>query len=153
MDDHQAILNQNAVEARALGHFADAIRSAVAWPLPRRQPGRKVATVRYLCQLYRQMLERALAIEENDGFMDALSDSDSRFESQVEKFRREHAAIRCGWQEVAPRLDRVSAVNETEFEQICEQVNSLLDQMDRHLQRESDALVDASLIDLGGEGG
>ncbi len=153
MTDDQAIIQQNLVEAGALALIGDAICSAILWPFPRRQPGRKVATVRYLCQLYRQTLERIVAIEENDGFMDIVGDSSGRFDGKLEKLRREHEAFRGEWQEIMPRLDRASATNEPEFEQICDQVSSLLDQVDRHLQRESDLLSEAALLDLGGEGG
>ncbi len=151
MTDIQAIIDQNAIESGALGLLADAIRSATVWPLPRRQPGRKVATVRYLCQVYRQMFERVLAIEGNDGYMDVVSDADSRFEERLERFRREHHGYRAAWQEIMPQLDRVVASNEFDFELICEQINSLLTQIDRHFQRESELISQSSLLDFGDE--
>jgi hypothetical protein len=153
MADNEAFVHQNMVEAGTLTLLGDAIRSAIAWPLPHRQPGRKVATVRYLCQLYRQTLERVLAIEENDAYMDIVSESHPRFEEKLEKLRREHGAYRVAWQEITPRLDRVAATKGNEFEQLCEQISALLRKVDSHLQRESDLNSEAALVDLGGEGG
>ena len=153
MTDNQAIFQQNSVESGAISHLSDAIRSAITWPFPRKQPGRKVATVRYLCQMYRQTLERVMAIEENDGYMDAVRDSDIRFDDKMDQLRREHNVIRASWQEIMPQLERISPSNEPEFELICDHIVSLLGQVEQHLQREADLIAEAALVDLGGEGG
>ena len=69
---HQDIAQQTLLEHGMLNHLTDALRSVIDWKFQGDDFSRKLSTLRFIAQSFQRHLERLMALEEYDGYMDMV---------------------------------------------------------------------------------
>ena len=150
----ETILQQTELEHQNLRYVKEALRGAIAWDVPDDNDlARKLSSVRFVAQSFQRYLERLFALEEHDGYMAVLTETDSYLTSKLEMLRSQHEAYRETIRQIMPRLERISPEECDEFDVLCRELLTLVDRVTKHNQDESRLLQDAFYQDTGGEGG
>jgi hemerythrin-like domain-containing protein len=90
--------------------------------------------------------------EQDDGYLVVVDQCKPHLVDRAKKLQREHAIFREIVDRVVPSMERISADDRPRFERHCDELSELLNQIDRHDQRETDLLQEALYLDEGGEG-
>ena len=70
--DRQDIAEQTRVEQELLRHVMEGLRLSTTWQVLGPDASRKLSTLRFVTGSFQRHLERLLALEEYDGFMDKV---------------------------------------------------------------------------------
>ena len=90
--------------------------------------------------------------EERDGYMVVVAESNPNLEIRIRSLEDDHEAFRRTLDELTPAIAELAECSGERFEEICGEVASLLDTVDRHDAEEIDLIQEAMLYDMGGEG-
>ena len=93
-----------------------------------------------------------MAIEEEGGYMSEVLEVKPNFQNQIENLSKDHAQFRERIRDILPELNALNDWNEAQFQEVCEDLNTLLNDIDRHDAAEIDVLEESLWIDEGGEG-
>jgi hypothetical protein len=146
-------LSQQAlIEHGLLGHLVDGLRAALDWQTDGDDFGRKLSTLRFIGQSFQRHLERLLALEEYDGYLDDVAAASPRLGRQVDALRAEHDGLREDTRRAVHRLEQVSPSDGAEFAAICDDLAGLRDRVQEHSRQEVVLLQEAFDRDIGGEG-
>lgn len=146
------IAQQAAIEHEMLKHIASALRATMQWKLSGDDVSRKLGSMRFISQSFQRHLEHVMALEEFDGYMNVVIDSYPQLTERTEKLRCDHDRFRETLDRVNYRLEHVLPADLAAFEETCSAINSLLDEINDHNQRETALIQEAFLDDVGGEG-
>lgn len=146
------IAQQAAIEHEMLKHIAAALRATMQWKLTGEDVSRKLGSLRFISQSFQRHLEHVMALEEYDGYMNVVTESYPRFTDRTKKLRDEHDRFREQLGRINYRLERMSGADLDAFNDHCTQLNSLLEEINDHNQRETALIQEAFLEDVGGEG-
>ena len=149
--DHKAISAQVLVEHEMLTHITSALRTILDWKSQDYDLSRKLGSLRFSAQSYQRHLERLMALEEHDGYMDAIVAAQPKLVKQVEDLRKEHDDFRRQLNRLVARLENVSPTDREKFAAISTELAELLNKVDEHSACETDLLQEAFLRDEGGE--
>lgn len=150
--NHKLIVDQTKTESEALEHVTRALAVALGWVVEGDDLSRKLSSVRFATELFQRQIERLFALEEFDGYMDAVCRIHPEWDDQVEVFKREHDQFRAVVRKLVLRLDRASPTDLAKLEAICTELREVVQQILEHGRRESDLLVESLLRDTGGQG-
>jgi hypothetical protein len=150
--NQELLIQQTIVEGQALEHITRALEVTLGWTIQGDVFARKLSSVRYFTELYQRHLERLFALEEIDGYMESVSRLSPELSNQVDDLRREHEQFRAAVRASLVRIDLASPGRLADFESICGQLQTTINQVREHLRRESDLLVDSINRDTGGQG-
>jgi hypothetical protein len=146
-------LSQQAlIEHDLLRHLVDGLRATLAWQTDGGDFTRKLSTVRFISQSFQRHLERLLALEESDGYLDDVAAISPRLGRQVDALRAEHDRLREAARRAVHRLEQVSSVDGAGFAGICDDLAALLDRVEGHSREEVMVLQETFDRDIGGEG-
>ncbi len=140
------------IEHQTLDHIKGALRVTLDWEAPSVSQSRKKSSVRFTLQSFCRHLERVMAIEEEDGYLDVVAEEKPYLEHRLKDLANDHHRFRARIRELAPRLDQVTDWQEEEFCEICQDIRDLLADVDRHDQQEVTLLQETLTMDEGGEG-
>lgn len=146
------IAQQAAIEHEMLKHIAAALRATMQWKLTGEDVSRKLGSLRFISQSFQRHLEHVMALEEYDGYMNIVIESYPEFTDRTKKLRAEHDRFREQLGRVNYRLERMSGTDLDAFNDNCQQLNGLLEEINDHNQRETALIQEAFLEDVGGEG-
>jgi len=149
--DHKAISDQVLVEHEMLMHVTNALRTILDWKARDYDLSRQLSSLRFTCGSFQRHLERLMALEEHDGYMDVVIKSHPEFAKEVDLLRKEHDDFRRTLNRTVHRLERVSPDDRPMFSAVCEELLALLEKVDKHSAKETDLLQEAFLRDEGGE--
>jgi hypothetical protein len=146
------ITQQTLVENGLLQQLVEGLRSTLAWKVQGEDFSRKLATLRFITQSFQRHLERLMALEEYDGYMDLVATTDPRLGRRVDALRAEHGQFREAARRVVHRLERIAPTDLAAFNAIGDELRSLLEKVEEHGRKEIALLQEAVAQDSGGEG-
>jgi hypothetical protein len=113
---------------------------------------RKLGSLRFISQSFQRHLEHVMALEEYDGYMNVVTESYPEYTDRTTKLRAEHDHFRESLGRINYRLERLSWSDVASFEESCNGLSLLLEEINDHNQRETALIQEAFLEDVGGEG-
>jgi hemerythrin-like domain-containing protein len=145
------IAQQMVVENGVLNLLVEGLRSALAWKVTNNS-SRKLSSVRFIAQSFQRHLERLMALEEYDGYMDRLETKAPQLARAVNHLKQEHDKFRTGIRRILHGLEHVSCTDHATFANLCDELLKLLMGLDKHNKKETDLYHEAFEQDAGGEG-
>jgi len=149
MDRHE-VTQQMKVEHGLLQYLIEGLRAAVAWQVPGPDASRKVSSMRFIAESFQRHLERLLALEEYDGYMEVVRASCPRLDRVIDNLRSEHERFRTEARRIVHRLERLPGTNPAGLGQVCTDLLALLGQIEGHSQKEMALVQEAFEQDEGG---
>jgi hemerythrin-like domain-containing protein len=147
---HQAISQQMLIEHEMLSHLESALRALLQWTSKGQDLSRKLSSLRFMTESFQRHLERLMALEEDDGYMEVVRECRPEFTSQIEALRTEHDDFRRRLRRASARLERLSSIDVEHCEQVSAELNALLEKVDAHSRKEVDLLQQSLLQEEGG---
>ena len=151
IDTHTQV-NAAWMEHQILDHVKQALRVTLGWKAPSVGMSRKLSSLQFTLQSFQRHLERVMDLEERDGYMVLVAETKPNMHFKVERLEQEHRQFRNTMQHLVPIVEALSEYQSDEFENICGEIGTLLDRIDRHDMEEIELLQEAFLLDEGGEG-
>ena len=145
----QPILNQTRVEQQMLSNVKEGLLVTLDWQTKGNTFTRKLSSLRFAARTYQEQLERALALEEHDGYMDFVLESCPHLSENVARLRAEHDEIRGSMTETMTKLERLMPNDHVGLKDLRQCMLDLLGKCDDHNRRETKLMQDALLIDDG----
>jgi len=145
------IAQQTVVENDMLKLLVEGLRSALAWKVTN-DFSRKLSSVRFITQSFQRHLERLMALQEYDGYMDRLEKKAPQLARAVSDLRQEHETFRTGSRRILHGLEHVSSTDHATFANLCDELLTLLKDLDEHSKKETDLYHEGFEQDAGGEG-
>ncbi len=150
--DTRSQANVAQMEHRILDHVKQALRVTLDWRVPSAGFSRKVSSVRFTFQSFQRHLERLLDLEEQDGYMVYVAETRPNMQSRVERLERDHVLFRHALHDLSPEVESLSEYQCEDFEEVCGEIETLLERLDIHDMEEIDLLQETIMMDEGGEG-
>jgi len=144
------IAQQTVVENDILKLLIEGLRSALAWKVANDSFSRKLSSVRFITQSFQRHLERLMALEEYDGYMVRLKKKAPQLTRAVSDLKQEHETFRTEVRRILHGLEHVSSTDYGTFANLCDELLSLLQDLEEHSNKETDLYHEAQ--DSGGEG-
>ena len=149
---HDDIAHQTLVEHGLLRHITEALRLTAGRKAEGHDLSRSLSTLKFVTQCFERHLERLMALEEHDGYMDVVVRTEPRLAKAVDALREEHGQFRGAVSRVTRRLDEVGATDHGSYARLCGELLALLDRVEQHSDREAGLVQEALGRDEGGEG-
>jgi hypothetical protein len=146
------IIQQTVVENCMLKILVEGLRSALAWKVTNAAFSRKLSSVRFITQSFQRHLERLMALKEYDGYMDRLAKKAPQLTRAVGELKQEHEAFRTRIRRILLGLEHVSSTDYATFANLCDELLTLLTNVDEHRKKEANLYHEAFEQDAGGEG-
>jgi hemerythrin-like domain-containing protein len=143
--DPHTLAQQTMLEHQILKHLTNALEVSLNWDADGIDGSRKLASVRFVMQSLQRHLERQLALEEFDGYMEAVLESHPSLSGQIEKLKHEHDEFRSETYRIVSRLDSMTPTDGTNFEATCGEIRQLLVKLAEHSRKEVNLLQDSFL--------
>jgi hypothetical protein len=150
--DRQDIADQLRVEQELLRHVMEGLRLSTNWEVRGPDASRKLSTLRFVTGSFQRHLERLLALEEYDGYMDKVLACAPQFGRATAALRAEHDRFRSEANRVVQQLERLGATDLAALEKVGGELLALLDRIEGHNRKEMALLLEAFGRDEGGEG-
>jgi hypothetical protein len=113
---------------------------------------RKLSSLQFTMKSFQRHLERVMAIEEEGGYLAEIAELRPALQSRVQCLARDHIRFRTRIRQLLPELSEINDWEESRFAEICDEIRTLLHEVDWHDQLEIDILQESLLLDEGGEG-
>ena len=150
--DRQDLAEQTRVEQELLRHVMEGLRLSTTWQVRGPDASRKLSTLRFVTGSFQRHLERLLALEEYDGFMDKVLVCAPHLGRATAALRGEHDGFRSEARRVVQQLERLPATDPAALEKVGGELVALLGRIEGHNRREMALLLEAFGRDEGGEG-
>lgn len=146
------IAQQTKVEHDLLRQIMEGVRISAGWQVPGPDAARKLSTLRFVTSSFQRHLERLLALEEFDGYMDVVSARSPSFGRATAALRAEHDALRNEARRIAQHLELVPTDDLAALDHACDELLALVGRVETHNGKEIDLLQEAfGREDGGGE--
>jgi len=143
--DPHTLAQQAMLEHQILKHLTGALEVSLNWDADGIDGARKLASVRFVMQALQRHLERQLALEEFDGYMEAVIESNPSLSGQIEKLKHEHDEFREATHRICSRLDSLTPGDAAAFEATCGEIRQLLARLAEHSRKEINLLQESFL--------
>ena len=150
--DRQDLAEQIRVEQELLRHVMEGLRLSTTWQVQGPDASHKLSTLRFVTGSFQRHLERLLALEEYDGFMDKVLACAPHLARATAALRAEHDGFRSASRRVVQQLERLPATDPAALEKVGGELVALLGRIEGHNRREMALLLEAFGRDEGGEG-
>jgi hypothetical protein len=140
------------MEHQVLEHIKQALRVTISWQAPAVSMPRKLSSLQFTINSFQRHFERVISIEEEGGYMADVLDAKPYFQERIDLLAGDHARFRERLRMLIPQLNQINEWEEPRFDQVCGELRTLLDDVDRHDKREIELLQESLLLDDGGEG-
>jgi hemerythrin-like domain-containing protein len=140
------------MEHQILEHIKQALRVTLNWQAPVVSMPRKVSSLQFTIKSFQRHLERVISIEEEGGYMEEVASAKPYFQNRIDRLAADHETFRSRLRKLIPALNDIKEWEEPRFEQVCDELRRLLDEVDRHDLSEVELLQESLLLDDGGEG-
>ncbi len=151
MSQHE-FAQQTMVENGLLKSLGEGLRAALTWDGSGEALGRKLSSVRFIFQSFQRHLDRLMKLEEVDGYMDSVLESNPHLSKQVSALKQDHERFRLAMGRIAQELERISTTDGDALVDVCDGIAALLDQVDGHTREEARLFLEAFEQEEGGEG-
>lgn len=151
--DRHTLAQQAAVEDQALHHVMQALRAALTWEVAERGVGRKLSSVRFMTQSLERHLHRLIALEEDGGYMQVVTECKPNLAEKVAPLRADHDRFEATLDQLMGDLKVIDQdAPSTRLNEVCGRLERLLDDIARHHRAEAALEQQVLLEDEGGEG-
>jgi hemerythrin-like domain-containing protein len=140
------------MEHQILEHIKQALRVTINWQAPVVSMPRKLSSLQFTLKSFQRHLERVISIEEEGGYMDEVASVKPYFQNRIESLEAQHGQFRARLRKLMPALSDIKEWEEPRFEEVCDELRDLLDEVDQHDLNEVELLQESLLMDDGGEG-
>jgi hypothetical protein len=130
----------------------EGLRLSTTWQVQGPDASRKLSTLRFVTGSFQRHLERLLALEESDGFLDTLLSCAPHLGRATAALRAEHDSFRSEARRVVQQLERLQATDVDALEKVGGELVALLNRIAQHNRKEQALLLEAFGRDEGGEG-
>ena len=148
----KSAISTACMEHQILHHIKQALRVTLEWQAPAVSMPRKLSSLQFTIKSFQRHLERVMCLEEEGGYMAEVLDSRPHFQPRIDQLASDHARFRARLQELIPELNDISEWEEPRFDEVCRDLRTLLNEVDRHDEQEIELLQESMLFDDGGEG-
>jgi hypothetical protein len=146
------LAQQTQVENGMLKCLVEGLRNTLAWEVQGNDFARKLSTLRFIAHSFQRHMERLMTLEEHEGYMDVVLETNPNLEKTVEALKQEHDYFRKSIREIIQGLDHVSPSDQATFSRLCGDMAALLKKLDKHDGKEADIVQEAFKREPGGEG-
>jgi hypothetical protein len=150
--DRQDIADQTRIEQDLLRQIMEGLRISTGWQVRGPDASRKLSTLRFATGSFQRHLERLLALEEHDGFMDKVLACAPQLGRATRALRAEHDSFRGEAGRIAQELERLEPTDLAALETVGGELVALLARIEGHNRKELALLLEAFARDEGGEG-
>src|SRR5215210_4490167 len=140
------------MEHQVFEHIKQALLVTLNWQAPSVSMPRKVSSLQFTINSFQRHFDRVISIEDEGGYMKDVLECKPYMEERIEQLARDHAHFRERLRKLIPELNDIKEWDEPRFEQVCEDLRSLIANIDRHNEQEVELLQESMLVDDGGEG-
>ena len=91
-------------------------------------------------------------IEEEDGYLAVVAQAKPNLQNQIDLLAGDHDRFRFRIRELLPQLENLHEWQEGDFQEVCDEIRLLLEEVDHHDQQEIFLIQESLLCDEGGEG-
>jgi hypothetical protein len=140
------------LEHQVFEHIKQALLVTLNWQAPVVGMPRKLSSLQFTIKSFQRHFERVLSIEEEGGYMADAMDAKPYFQDRVEQLAKDHVRFRDRLRKLLPELNDTKEWEEPRFERICDDLRTLVADIDGHNEREIELLQESALVDEGGEG-
>jgi hemerythrin-like domain-containing protein len=146
------MIQQTLVEKKLLKVLVEGMKNTLAWRIRGDDMSRKLSTLRFITRSFRSHMERLMALEERDGYMDVVIEKHPHLNKKVEALRADHNDFRVGMKRLTDDLERVLPTDQKALNDLCDGASALLKKVDEHSTKEADIFQEAFEREEGGEG-
>src|SRR5471030_2765170 len=132
---HTDLAQQTLVEQNMLLLIIEGLRSTLDWEVEGDDFSRKLSTLRFISESFQRHLERVLALEEYDGYMDLVLQASPQQGNNVNALKQEHQQFRKEASHIVHRFENVSPTDGDSFSRICGELVVLLKSLDAHKKK------------------
>ena len=126
---------------------------AASMPMSCRTSGpRKLSSLQFTIKSFQRHFDRVVSIEDEGGYMKDVLDYKPYMEERIGQLARDHVRFRERLRKLITQLSEIKEWDEPRFEEVCEDLRSLIEAIDRHNEQEVELLQESMLVDDGGEG-
>jgi hemerythrin-like domain-containing protein len=140
------------MEHQVFEHIKQALLVTLNWQAPSISMPRKLSSLLFTIKSFQRHLDRVISIEDEGGYMKDVLECKPYMEERIEQLARDHVRFRERLRKLIPELNEIKEWDEPRFEQVCEDLRSLIAAIDRHNAQEVELLQESMLVDDGGEG-
>src|ERR1022692_511411 len=133
---HTDLAQQTLVEQNMLLLIIEGLRNTLAWEVQGTDFARKLSTLRFITHSFQRHLERVLALEEYDGYMDLVLQASPQLGNSVDALRQEHQQFRKETSHIVHQFEHVSPTDGALFSQTCDELVDFLKRLDAHNKKE-----------------
>jgi len=130
----------------------EGLRNTLAWKVEGTDFTRKLSTLRFITHSFQRHLERVLALEEYDGYMDLVLQASPQQGNNVNVLKQEHQQFRKDASLIVHRFENVLPTDGGSFSRTCDELVDLLKRLEAHNKKEIELMQEAFDQDEGGEG-
>jgi len=112
----------------------------------------KLSSVQFTLKSFQRHLERLMDIEEQDGYLMMVAETKPHLAVRVERLEHDHQEFRRRIENLLPEVESLNEYESDAFDSKCEEIYTLLANVDRHDSEEIELLQETLLVDEGGEG-
>ncbi len=145
-------LSSACLEHQILHHIKQALRVTLDWQAPSVSMPRKLSSLQFTIKSFQRHLERVITMEEEGGYMADVLDVRPHYQERIDGLASDHDRFRARLKGLKAEADSTSEWEEPRFNEVCDNLRVLLDDVDRHDEREIELLQESMLCDDGGEG-
>lgn len=140
------------MEHQVFEHIKQALLVTLNWQAPSVSMPRKLSSLQFTIKSFQRHFERVVSIEDEGGYMRDVLEYKPYMEERIEQLARDHVRFRDRLRKLIPQLNDIKEWEEPRFEEVCEDLRSLIAAIDRHNEQEVELLQESMLVDDGGEG-
>jgi hemerythrin-like domain-containing protein len=140
------------MEHQIFEHIKQALLVTLNWQAPSVSMPRKLSSMQFTIKSFQRHFDRVLTIEDEGGYMADVLECKPYMEERIEQLSRDHNRFRERLRTLIPQLNDIKEWEEPRFEQVCDDLRSLIAAIDRHNEQEVELLQESMLVDDGGEG-
>ena len=149
---NDSMVSTACMEHQVFEHIKQALLVTLNWQAPVVGIPRKLSSLQFTIKSFQRHLDRIISIEEEGGYMADAMESKPYFQDRVEQLEKEHARFRERLRKLIPELNETKEWDEARFNRICDDLRMLVEDLDRHNEREIELLQESTCVDEGGEG-
>jgi hypothetical protein len=140
------------MEHQVFEHIKQALLVTLNWQAPSVSMPRKLSSLQFTIKSFQRHFERVVLIEDEGGYMKDVVECKPYMEERIGQLARDHVRFRERLQKLIPELNDITEWDEPRFETVCQDLRSLIADIDRHNAQEVELLQESMLVDDGGEG-
>ena len=139
-------------EHQILNHVKQSLRVTLDWKVPSVGLSRKLSSLLFILKSYQRHLERLMKLEEENGYMEVVSDTKPNMQCRIDRLVQDHVQFRNNVGALLPMVEGMTDCRSEQLEEVCNNIHDLLAFVDRHDAEEIELLQESFLYDEGGEG-